>query len=75
MSVREDTDDATGISTAKVIDWKQARPKAPICARDHASRRQGRGDLTLTNAGEAMTYFMSVDAILSVDNGAGRPGR
>ena len=68
LSMREVVDEATGISSKVVIDWKQQprgselRPR--ITLRDEAGTV-----LTLGNGLEAR-YFMSVDAILSVDAGA-----
>ena len=64
----EVTDDATGISSKEVVDWKQAaggsnlRPR--ITLRDEKSEV-----LTLANGLEAR-YFLSAGSILSVDNGA-----
>jgi len=68
ISMREVLDEATGISSKVVIDWKQQprggdlRPRITI--RDDAGEV-----LTLANGLEAR-YFLSVDAILSIDNGA-----
>jgi DNA-directed RNA polymerase subunit beta' len=67
-SVREVLDEATGIASKVVIDWKQQPRgndlKPRVTLRDEAGEV-----LTLTNGMEAR-YFMSVDAILSVENGA-----
>ena len=66
--MREVVDEATGISSKVVIDWKQQprggdlRPR--ITLRDEAGEL-----LTLANGLEAR-YFLPVDAILSIDNGA-----
>ncbi len=68
VSMREVLDEATGISSKVVIDWKQQprggdlRPR--ITLRDEAGEL-----LTLANGLEAR-YFLPVDAILSIDNGA-----
>ncbi len=68
VSMREVIDDATGISSKVVIDWKQQprggdlRPR--IALLDSADQV-----LMLANGLEAR-YFLPVDAILSVDNGA-----
>ncbi|HWL21930.1 MAG TPA: DNA-directed RNA polymerase subunit beta' [Bradyrhizobium sp.] len=68
LSVREVVDDATGISSKVVVDWKQQPRgndlKPRIMLRDKAGEA-----MTLGNGLEAR-YFMSVDAILSVDSGA-----
>ena len=68
ISVREVTDDATGISSREVIDWKASAGGANL--RPRITLRDEKGEvLTLTNGLEAR-YFMSAGAILSVDNGA-----
>ena len=68
VSVREVTDDATGISSREVIDWKASAGGANL--RPRITLRDDKGEvLTLTNGLEAR-YFMSAGAILSVDNGA-----
>ena len=68
ISVREVTDDATGISSREVIDWKASAGGANL--RPQITLRDDKGEvLTLTNGLEAR-YFMSAGAILSVDNGA-----
>jgi len=67
VSMREVTDEATGISSRVVIDWRsQPRSgdlKPRITLRDEAGEV-----ITLENGLEAR-YFMSVDAILSVEHG------
>src|SRR5437762_14293148 len=66
--MREVLDEATGISSKVIIDWKQQprggdlRPRITI--RDEAGEV-----LTLANALEAR-YFLPADAILSVENSA-----
>src|SRR5471032_1657865 len=68
LSMREVVDEATGISSKVVVDWKQQTRgndlKPRITLRDAKSEV-----LTLANGLEAR-YFMSVDAILSVEIGA-----
>ncbi len=71
ISVRETLDEATGIASKVVVDWKQ-QPKGSdlkprITLRDK-SAEQGGEVLTLDNGLEAR-YFLSVDSVLSVDNG------
>jgi len=67
VSMREVMDEATGISNKVVVDWKQqakgAELKPRITLRDEAGEV-----INLPNGLEAR-YFMSVDAILSVENG------
>ncbi|HEV2549934.1 MAG TPA: DNA-directed RNA polymerase subunit beta' [Stellaceae bacterium] len=68
ISMREVVDEATGISSKVVIDWKQ-QPRGNDL-KPRITLRTPKGDvLTLANGLEAR-YFMSVDAILSVENGA-----
>jgi DNA-directed RNA polymerase subunit beta' len=68
LSVRETVDEATGISSKVVVDWKQQPRGSEL--RPRITLRDAQGEvLTLANGLEAR-YFMSVDAILSVDNGA-----
>jgi len=68
LSVRETVDEATGISSKVVVDWKQ-QPRGSDLRPRITLRDQAGEVLTLANGLEAR-YFMSVDAILSVDNGA-----
>ena len=71
VSVREFLDEATGITSKVVIDWKQQprgadlRPR--ITLRPKKNSKQGEV-VTLENGMEAR-YFMSHDAILNVDQG------
>src|SRR5437899_6802164 len=68
LSMRETVDEATGISSKVVVDWKQQPRGSDL--RPRITLRDDAGEvLTLANGLEAR-YFMSVDAILSVDNGA-----
>jgi DNA-directed RNA polymerase subunit beta' len=68
LSMREVTDEATGISSRVVVDWKQQPRgndlKPRITLRDDA------GEVVQLANGLEARYFMSVDAILSVENGA-----
>jgi DNA-directed RNA polymerase subunit beta' len=67
VSMREVMDETTGISARVVVDWRQQprgdQLKPRITLRDEAGEV-----VTLPNGLEAR-YFMSVDAILSVENG------
>ncbi|HMD65092.1 MAG TPA: DNA-directed RNA polymerase subunit beta' [Stellaceae bacterium] len=68
LSMRETVDEATGISSKVVVDWKQQPRGSDL--RPRITLRDEDGEvLTLANGLEAR-YFMSVDAILSVDNGS-----
>jgi DNA-directed RNA polymerase subunit beta' len=68
VSMREVVDEQTGISARVVIDWKQGQQGADLKPRIVLEDEKG-NPIKLPNGLEAR-YFMSVDAILSVDNGA-----
>jgi DNA-directed RNA polymerase subunit beta' len=68
VSMREVVDEATGISSKVVIDWKQQAKGGDLKPRILLKGANGK-QLTLANGMEAR-YFMSLDAILSVENGA-----
>jgi len=67
ISVRDETDDATGISQKIVTDWRAApkgndlKPEIILVDKD--------GEPVRNDAGNPITYAMSVDAILSVEDG------
>ena len=68
VSMREAVDEATGITRKVVVDWKQQPRGSDLKPR--ITLRDEKGNvITLPNGLEAR-YFMSVDAILSVENGA-----
>ncbi|MDZ4736625.1 MAG: DNA-directed RNA polymerase subunit beta' [Rhodospirillaceae bacterium] len=68
VSMREVVDETTGISNRVVIDWKQQQKGKEL--RPRVTLRDESGEIiTLPNGLEAR-YFMSVDAILSIENGA-----
>jgi DNA-directed RNA polymerase subunit beta' len=67
VSMREVTDETTGITNRVVIDWK-SQPKGQEF-KPRITLRDEEGEvITLANGAEAR-YYMSVDAILSVENG------
>jgi len=71
ISVREVMDEATGIANKVVIDWKQ-QPKGTdlkprVSLRPKKDSKQG--DVVILPNGLEARYFMSVDAILSVEAG------
>jgi DNA-directed RNA polymerase subunit beta' len=68
LSMREVVDEATGISSKVVIDWKQQPRGGDL--RPRITLRDEAGEVLLLGNGLEARYFMSVDAILSVDNGA-----
>ncbi|WP_417258197.1 DNA-directed RNA polymerase subunit beta' [Celeribacter sp.] len=67
LSVREVTDDATGMTQKIVSDWRSVpkggdlKPELLILGED--------GEPVRNDAGNPVTYLMSVDAILSVEDG------
>ena len=67
IAVREDTDEATGMTQRIVADWRgspkgnELKPEILILDAD--------GEPVRTEAGNPVTYPMSVDAILSVEDG------
>ncbi|MGH7048653.1 MAG: DNA-directed RNA polymerase subunit beta', partial [Stellaceae bacterium] len=68
LSMREMVDEATGISSKVVIDWKQQPRGSEL--RPRITLRDEAGEVLLLGNGLEARYFMSVDAILSVENGA-----
>ncbi|HXV25662.1 MAG TPA: DNA-directed RNA polymerase subunit beta' [Alphaproteobacteria bacterium] len=68
LSMREVVDETTGISNRVVIDWKQQPRGSDLKPR--ITLRDEKGNVVLLANGIEARYFMSVDAILSVENGA-----
>jgi len=68
VSFREVVDDATGISNKVVVDWKQQPRGADL--RPRITLRDDNGEVVHLPNGLEARYFMSVDAILSVEDGA-----
>ncbi|MEL7115832.1 MAG: DNA-directed RNA polymerase subunit beta', partial [Pseudomonadota bacterium] len=68
ISVRDDTDEATGMTQRIVSDWRAApkgnelKPEIILVGED--------GEPVRNDAGNPITYPMSVDAILSIEDGA-----
>ena len=67
ISVREVVDEATGIASKVVVDWKQQPRGADL--RPRVTLRDDKGEEVVLPNGLEARYFMSVDAILSVENG------
>ncbi|QPM90806.1 DNA-directed RNA polymerase subunit beta' [Pseudooceanicola algae] len=67
LAVRDETDDATGMTQKIVIDWRAApkgnelKPEILIV--------DAEGEPVRNDAGNPVTYPMSVDAVLSVEDG------
>jgi len=68
MSIKEVTDEATGISQRVVVDWR-ASPKGSELRPALVVRSKNGEVMKLSNGNDAR-YLLSVDAILSVENGA-----
>ena len=66
-SLMERLDEATGIASKVVIDWKQ-QPKG-MDLKPRITLRNSKGKVVTLSNGLEARYFMSVDAILSVENG------
>jgi len=67
VTIVERVDEATGLSSKVVVDWKQAAKGADL--RPRIVLRDEKGEIIrLPNNAEAR-YFLSVDSILSVENG------
>ena len=67
VSVVDDVDEATGISSRKVIDWR-SQPKGGDL-KPRISLLDTKGKVINLPNGLPANYYMSVDAILSVENG------
>ena len=67
LSVREVLDEATGITSKVVVDWKQQPRGADL--RPRITLLDETGEIVQLGNGLEARYFMSVDAILSVENG------
>src|SRR5210317_2054178 len=67
IAVREETDDATGMTQKIVVDWRAApkgndlKPEIILVDKD--------GEPVRNELGAPITYTMSVDAILSIEDG------
>ncbi|MGB4828552.1 MAG: DNA-directed RNA polymerase subunit beta', partial [Paracoccaceae bacterium] len=67
ISVREDTDDATGMTQKIVADWRSA-PKGNELKPEIIVMDPATGEPVRNDAGAPISYSMSVDAILSVED-------
>lgn len=68
VSVREILDEATGITNRVIIDWRQHPRGKNLKPRIVLRDKEGE-PLTFSNGMEAR-YFLAVDAVLNVENGA-----
>jgi len=67
VSMIEQMDEATGIASKVVTDWKQQPRGAELKPR--VTLRDDAGEVLLLENGLEARYFLSADAILSVENG------
>ncbi len=68
LSVREDTDDATGMTQKIVSDWRSA-PRSNDLKPEIIVMDAETGEPVRNEQGNPVSYQMSVDAILSVEDG------
>jgi DNA-directed RNA polymerase subunit beta' len=68
LSVREDTDETTGMTQKIVSDWRTA-PRANELKPEIIMMDPATGDPVRNDAGNPVSYPMSVDAVLSVEDG------
>ncbi len=67
VSVTDNVDESTGISSKKVIDW-HSNPKGGDL-KPRISLLDSKGEPVLLDNGNPANYFLSADAILSIENG------
>ncbi len=67
VSVRETTDETTGIVSKVVIDWRSNSGSAGL--KPSIMLKDAKGKPVTADNGKEVRYYMSADAILSVDNG------
>ncbi|MGC1486932.1 MAG: DNA-directed RNA polymerase subunit beta', partial [Albidovulum sp.] len=68
IAVRDETDDATGMTQKIVIDWRTA-PKGNDLKPEIIVMDPATGEPVRNDAGNPVSYPMSVDAILSIEDG------
>ncbi len=66
ISVRDETDDATGMTQKIVTDWRSAPRGSDL--KPEIILLDGEGEPVRNDAGNPVSYAMSVDAILSVED-------
>ncbi len=69
VSMKETMDETTGISSKTVIDW-QTGPTANSSLKPSITLKDAKGKpVTYEENGKEVRYYLSVDAVLNVDNG------
>ena len=67
VSMRDIPDEATGLSYKTVVEWKQQAKGTDL--RPRITLRDKKGEVILLESGAEARYFLSVDAILSIEPG------
>jgi DNA-directed RNA polymerase subunit beta' len=67
-SMREVIDESTGLSTRVIVDWKQFQGTVDI--KPQISIRDEKGKVILLDNSVEVRYFLAIDSIVSVENGA-----
>ncbi len=68
VSVKESVDETTGIVSKVVIDWRSGSASAGL--KPSIMLKDAKGKPVTYDNGKEVRYYLSVDAILTVDNGA-----
>ena len=68
VSVKENMDETTGISSKIVIDW-QSGPSSNASLKPSITLKDEKGNPVTYDSGKEVRYYLSVDAVLNVDNG------
>ena len=68
VSVKESVDETTGIVSKVVIDWRSGSASAGL--KPSIILKDAKGKPVTYDNGKEVRYYLSVDAILTVDNGA-----
>ena len=68
VSVKENMDETTGISSKIVIDW-QSGPSSNANLKPSITLKDENGNPVTYDSGKEVRYYLSVDAVLNVDNG------
>ena len=68
VSVKESVDETTGIVSKVVIDWRSGSNSAGL--KPSIVLKDAKGKPVTFDNGKEVRYYLSVDAILTVDNGA-----
>ena len=68
VSVKENMDETTGISSKIVIDW-QSGPSSNANLKPSITLKDEKGNPVTYDSGKEVRYYLSVDAVLNVDNG------